>query len=143
MCLIFACSPQLLLIKVWTRDQQKKRHRVNKEGRELSKISQMLFILLCQYCHVIHYTPLWSETDECLQTIATPKDTANCCCAAIVFTATFGASLANWHSNKGHKVVSTIMWRVQLLFLIMEHDFVFSVSHRLFSLPSLLMPGLF
>lgn len=83
-CLIFACSPQLLLIKVWSRDQQKKGHRVNKEGSELSKIIQMLFILLCQYCHVIHYTPLWLEAYECLQTIATPKDTANCCCAAIV-----------------------------------------------------------
>lgn len=101
-CLIFACSPQLLLIKVWSRDQQKKGHRVNKEGRELSKIGQMLFILLCQYCHVIHYTPLWSETYECLQTIATPKDTANCCCAAIVFTAPFCGSLANWHSNEGY-----------------------------------------
>lgn len=90
-----------MLIKVCSHYQQKKGHRVNKEGRELSKSSQM-FILLCQYCHVIHYMPLWSETYECLQTIATPRYTANCCRATIVFTTLFCDSLANWHSNKGH-----------------------------------------
>lgn len=62
----------------------------------------MLFILLCQHCHVIHYMPLRPETYECLQTIAPPKDKANCCCAAIVFKAPFCGSLANRHSNKGH-----------------------------------------
>lgn len=46
--------------------------------------------------------PLRSETYECLQTIAPPKDKANCCCAAIVFKAPFCGSLANRHSNKGH-----------------------------------------
>lgn len=99
-CLDFACSPQLLPIKTRSCDQQKKRHRVNNEGRELPKFSQMLFILLCQQCHAIHYAPVWSETYECLQKIATPRDKANCCCITIVFKAPFCGWLANWHSNK-------------------------------------------
>lgn len=138
-CLDFACSPQLLPIKIRSCDQQKKRHRVHNEGRELSKFSQMLFILLCQQCHAIHYAPVWSETYECLQKIATPRDKANCCCITIVFKAPFCGWLANWHSNKtdGYKLAVSFMWRVQLLFLIMEHDFVFSISHLRLFLPSL------
>lgn len=100
-CLHFACSPQLLSIKIQSCDQQKKGHGVNDEGRELSKFRQMLFILLCQQYHAIHYAPVWSETYECLQTIATPRDKANCCCVTIVFKAPFCGWLANWHSNKG------------------------------------------
>lgn len=99
-CLDFSCSPQLLPIKIWSCDQQKKRHRVNNEGRELSKFGQMLFILLCQQCHAIHYVPVWSETYECPQKIATPRDKANCCCITIVFKAPFCGWLANLHSNK-------------------------------------------
>lgn len=77
------------------------RSKGQQRGRELSKFSQMLFILLCQG-NVIHYTLLWSWTDECLQSVATPRDKANCCCTAIVFKAPFCGHRANCCSNKGH-----------------------------------------
>lgn len=101
-CVSFACSPQLLSIKARSCDQQKERALGQQrwEGSCLSSAA-MLFILLCQQYRAIHYTPVWSETHECLETVAAPRDKANCRCVAIVFKAPFCGWLSNWHSNKG------------------------------------------
>lgn len=91
---------QFLLIKAF---ETHERSRGQQTGRELSQVQpDVVYFIVSQQCHVIHYTLLRSWTDECLQTVATPRDKANCCCAAIVFKAPFCGCRANWCSSKEH-----------------------------------------
>lgn len=97
---VIASYAQFLLIKAF---ETHERSRGQQTGRELSQVQpDVVYFIVSQQCHVIHYTLLRSWTDECLQTVATPRDKANCCCAAIVFKAPFCGCRANWCSSKEH-----------------------------------------
>lgn len=60
----------------------------------------VVYFIVSQRCHVIHYTLLWSWTHECLQSLATPNDKANCRRTAIVFKAPFAAAVLTVATTK-------------------------------------------
>lgn len=138
------CSLILWLTKGGARDQQ--------EGRKLSKFSQIMFFFFYVSAISCHLLSVWLEMHKCLQTIATPRDKANCCYVTIVFKAPFCGRLANWYSNKwqmdthwqcplcGKSNFCFSLWNMILFFLPLILGFSWTLSPIFLSLS---MPGLF